>query len=67
MTTVKQVLCNWQGEEIYGGATCPFCGVRTVLSTYQKKLYADPVLRCQHTDMAVDAGSMQIAISFVDR
>lgn len=60
-----QILCNFQGEEVYGGATCPYCGKRSILGLGKggRWILVSP---CGHADMPVDAGGMQIAIHFVN-
>ncbi len=62
MKTHDQILCDYQGEEMYGGATCPFCGVRSHL--YPMKGFMMATRTCPHVNMAVSAGGLDVAVHF---
>ena len=69
MKRQAQVITTYQGDEPYGGASCPFCGKRNVLTAAGdgkfKWLLIDTETRCPHADMAVDAGYPDVAIHFL--
>lgn len=62
---IKQVLADF--KSLFGGAECPFCGKRCELRAQDLKGKFITDDSCEHVDMAVHAGGLDIAISFVKR
>lgn len=63
MSKHDQVLCDYNGAGIYGGANCPFCGIRSELKGAGHTLLASQ--SCEHVSMAVSAGGLDVAIHFI--
>jgi len=60
----QQVLANWSTGESIGGASCPFCGLRTKLKKKEDWIVADSP--CEHTGRVLSAGCLDVAIEFSD-